>query len=188
MAAMKGRRRLEDITEPPQPDPQAVQDAKAKGATLVAWDPELIERFIVGEITLGELEGIPKKAQYEYAEIGYRYLQQGNRQRAEKIFRGLSALDPYDAYFHTALGVIAQQEQDLDAAVAHYSRALEIHPRSPVARANRGEVLLQKGQLAKAVEDLTLAGQCDPKYEYESTRRARVLAKAVQEQLEKAKR
>jgi predicted Zn-dependent protease len=188
MALKKGRRRLEEITEIPQPPAEDVERAKAEGATIVAWDPADLEKFILGEITLGELEGIPKSAQYEYAEIGYRFLQQGDKDKAFKIFSGLVALDPYDAYFHTALGVIAQQREAWEDAKRHYDRALEIYPGSPVARANRGEVLLRLGQLAPAAEDLVLAVQADPKGQYESTRRARALARAVREQLEKGGR
>lgn len=183
---MAKRRRMEEITEGPQPSAEALAEAKAQGATLVAWDPARLEQFILGKITLGELEDFPKSAQYELAEIGYRFLQNGDTERSGKIFRGLAALDPYDAYFHTALGVVAQQREDFAAAAAHYSRALEIYPTSPVALANRGECRLRLGELAEAADDLVAAVKSDPSVQYGSTRRAKALVKVVKEQLEKA--
>lgn len=183
---MAKRRRMEEITEAPAPSAEALAEAKAQGATLVAWDPARLEQFILGKITLGELEDFPKSAQYELAEIGYRFLQNGDTERSGKIFRGLAALDPYDAYFHTALGVIAQQREDFAAAAAHYSRALEIYPGSSVALANRGECRLRMGELAEAADDLVAAVKSDPAVQYGSTRRAKALVRVVREQLEKA--
>jgi len=183
---MAKRRRMHEIVEPRPPPPEEVAAAQAAGAALVAWDPARLEQFILGKITLGELEDFPKKAQYELAEIGYRFIQNGDAERAGKIFRGLTALDPYDAYFHTALGVISSLREDFASAAGHYSRALEIYPRSPVALANRGEARLRLGELAEAAEDLVQAVQCDPELKFASTRRAKALAQVVRTQLEQA--
>lgn len=183
---MAKRRRMHEIQEPRPPPPEELAAAQAAGAALVAWDPARLEQFILGKITLGELESFPKKAQYELAEIGYRFIQNGDAERASKIFRGLVALDPYDAYFHTALGVISTLRDDFASAEAHYSRALEIYPRSPVALASRGEARLRLGSVALAAEDLVLAVQCDPEGKFASTQRARALAQVVRDQLQKA--
>ena len=176
------KRRSAEITERPQPSPQAAAAAKAAGAKLTPWHPQRLRDFIYGRITLGDLEGISKSAQYEMAKIGYRYLTSGDLATSKKIFLGLSVLDPYDAYFHTVLGSIAQQQEDDAEAIARYSRALQIFPKSPVALANRGEVFLKTGKVAEAAADLLKAVESDPQMKMPSTRRAKVLLDAVKAQ------
>ena len=65
-----------------------------------------------GNITLGDLLCIPKQEQYKLAEMGFNYIEQGQFENAEKVFRGLLAMDPYDAYYHTVLGTLAHRQGD----------------------------------------------------------------------------
>jgi len=162
----------------------AADAARAAGAR--AWHPERVKQFLRGQITLGDLEGITKPEQYEMAKIGYSYLTSGKLDKAKTVFEGLIALDPYDAYFHTALGSIAQQQNQLQEAEARYSRALEINPFSPVARAHRGEIRVMTGRLYEGAEDLLRALQEDPQAREASTVRARATLQAVKEQLQAA--
>ena len=173
------RKPLSQITESPKPSPELAAKAKAAGATLIPWDPVRLKQFLLGRITLADLEGMPKSAQYELAKIGYHYLKTGDLQSAKKIFVGLTMLDPYDAYFHTALGSIAQQSDEDEEAIHRYSRALEIYPRSAVALANRGEVFLKLGRMAEAATDLVKATEIDAALKYPSTKRAKLLLEAV---------
>jgi tetratricopeptide (TPR) repeat protein len=179
-------RRLVDITEPVEPAEEDRRAAEAEGATIVGYDPNRVEDFVLGRITLGELEGITKDDQYEMAKLGHAYIEQGKLDLARNVFRGLNVLDPYDAYFQTALGTIAQREGELETAEEHYSRALEINPYSTAALANRGEVRLQLGRLEESVEDLLKAVEVDPEGNEPGTHRAGVLAISVREQLEQA--
>ena len=141
---------------------------------------------MAGQITLGDLQGMGKQTQYELAKVGHTQLTRGDLNAAQKIFLGLLALDPYDAYFHTALGSIAQQRSDLKTALKHYDRALEINPYAAVTLAHRGEVHLRLGNLAKAADDLVAAMHNDPEMEQPSTKRARLMALIVRQQLERA--
>lgn len=166
---------------------QALFETEGGGERPPAWDPVRIEQFLRGQITLGDLEGITKHEQYEMAKVGYSYLTSGKLDRARTVFEGLLALDPYDAYFHTALGSIAQQQSNLDEAEARYTRALEINPFSPVARAHRGEIRMLRGRVGEGAEDLIRALQEDPEGREPSTIRARATLQAVREQLEAAK-
>lgn len=152
----------------------------------VAWDPGRIRQFIIGEITLGELEGIDKAAQYKMAETGFQLLQQGKLDDAKKVFEGLLSLDPRDAYFHMVLGSIAQRRNQFEDSERHYSRSLRINPYSPSALANRGEVRVELGRLAEGLEDLKQAVKEDPGAREAATQRARALIPVVEDRMRTA--
>lgn len=196
----KGNRRRgfkvggQDVEEA-QPDrvrPRSVDDAfrltnkdepvePPEGGT--AYPPHLMQAFLEGRITLGDLEGITKQEQYQMAEIGHGYLGQGKLAEAKIVFEGLLALDPFDAYFNMALASIAQQEHQNDAAEKLYTRALEINPFSPTAHANRGELRVMQGDLQHGVEDLVKAIELDPKLSEPATERAKATLMVLREQL-----
>ena len=149
----------------------------------VAFDPGRVRQFIIGEITLGGLEGIEKAAQYKMAETEVQLLQQGKLDDAKKVFEGLLTLDPRDAYFHMVLGSIAQRRNQFEDAEKHYSRSLRINPYSPSALANRGEVRIELGRLIEGLEDLKQAAKEDPGAREAATQRARALIPVVQERI-----
>lgn len=151
-----------------------------------AWSPHRFEQFLRGQITLGDLEGITKEEQYEMANVGYSYLASGRIEPAKTVFEGLIALDPFDAYFHTALGAIAQQNGDLQEAEARYTRALEINPCSPTALAHRGEIRVLRGKLGDGSRDLVRALEEDPHGTHPATLRARATIQVLRDQLESA--
>lgn len=148
-----------------------------------AYNPERIRAFMEGRITLGDLEGITKQEQYRMAEIGFSYLASGKLKEAKTVFEGLLALDPFDAYFHTVLGSIAQQTEDLDEAETRYTRALQINPYSATAMANRGEVRITQGRLTEGAEDLIKAIQADPEGSEQATVRAQATLRVLREKL-----
>lgn len=170
------------------PSPAAKKPARkgGKNARKVAWDPKRLAQFIAGVITLGELEGISKEEQYEMAKLGHQLLRQGKLDDAKKVFDGLVTLDPRDAYFHLALGSIAQRGDDLEEAEQRYGRALEIDPYSPHALANRGEVRMMLGRMVEGAKDLMRALEEDPDAVHEGTKRARATIGVVLQQLEEA--
>lgn len=171
----------------PQPPPDVVEQAKKLGISILAHDPNRIEAFVRGHITLGELEGISKDAQYQMAKQGYSFMREGKLDQAKTVFEGLQALDPYDAYFHMVLGTIAQEQGDVEKAEKLYSRSLEINPFSPVALAQRGEIRLGKGQFEDALTDLGKSVQADPEGNEPAARRARVLLQMMKQQLDASK-
>jgi hypothetical protein len=180
-------KKLSDIKEIPQPSPEVLEQAKKLGITILAHDPNQIEAFVRGRITLGELEGISKDAQYQMAKQGFSFMREGKLDQAKTVFEGLQALDPFDAYFHMVLGTIAQEQGDQDKAEKLYTRSLEINPFSPVALAQRGEIRLGKGQFAEALADLGKSVQEDPEGNEPAARRARVLLQMMKQQLEASK-
>lgn len=177
-------KKLKDISEAPRPPAEDLEAAAKAGAEIVGWHPERVRAFLAGQITLGDLEGIDKQAQYRMAKVGHQYLSEGKLDLAKTVFEGLVALDPFDAYFHTALGSVAQQKGELEEAEARYSRALEINPFSAVALAHRGEVRVLLGKLKEAAEDIAKAIEEDPEGKEPATQRARATAIMLRKELE----
>ncbi|KAK6337447.1 hypothetical protein TWF730_002846 [Orbilia blumenaviensis] len=75
-------------------------------------------------------------------------------------------------------------KQDFQAALAAYSQALALSPRSAALYSNRSATYLQLGQLEQALADADRAVQCDPKWSKAYRRRGNVLE--VLDRLEEA--
>ena len=161
--------------------------AAAQEPVTVAYDRQLLNEFVLGNITLGELEGIGKEVQYQIAERGYKLLNAGKLKEAEKIFKGLITLDPFDSYFHTVLGSIHQRQDMKDEAIEEYSRALKVNPFNATALANRGEIYFQQGRVLEATQDFQAAIENDPECKEPATLRCRVLSMALAKTIEENK-
>lgn len=179
-------KKLEEIDEAPQLSEQEQKAAEEAGAEWTGWDPDRVRAFMAGRITLGDLEGIDKDAQYRMAQVAYKHFTEGKLEQAKKAFQGLLALDPFDAYFLTVLGAIAQEEENHEEAESAYTRALDINPFSAVAWAQRGETRIQLGKLSEAADDIARALQEDPEGKEPATQRARAMALMLRQELEKS--
>lgn len=73
---------------------------------------------------------------------------------AVKRFKQAALRDPENADLENYLGYSHRQLNQLDAAFAHYKRALELNPRHRGAHEYAGEAYLMVGNLAKAEEHL----------------------------------
>ena len=143
---------------------------------LDTFSPDRVEKFVMGEITLGQLYGITIEEAYSVAELGYTMFEQGRLRDAQTIFQGLVISNPYDAYFHTMLGSIYQKQGFVDGALEEYSLALALDPANLEAYVNRGELLIQKGMFEQAANDFRRAIELDPAGTNPSVNRARALA------------
>jgi Flp pilus assembly protein TadD len=118
------------------------------------------------------------------AKVGYAALLAGKLETAKTVFEGLLALDPFDVYFLSALGSVAQQNGNLEEAERRYSRALEINPFSPFALSHRGEVRLMQGRVEDGVDDLLRAIEEDPAGRDPGVQRARATLTILIQQLD----
>ena len=166
--------------------PMSEKETPASKEPEIVWDEKALKRFIKGKITLAELQGFSKETQYKLAELGFNMVSGGKLDEAEKIFRGLVALDPKDPYFLLASGSIAQRKGELQQAEKWYSEALERSHDHAVALANRGEVRLELGKLQEGAEDLIESLKLDPKLEQPTSQRARALLVGLKETLDEA--
>ncbi len=182
-------------SRPPAPRPtgtQKVAAAPKKAATgwekRVPWDPGKLQAFLAGELTLAQLEGISTEDQYKMAKSGHTFLQNDKLVEAEKVFLGLTALNPKDAYFRLALGAVRQRQGDLQSAFVSYNEAIEINPKLAAAYANRGEISILQGDLLAGAKDLGRALHLDPEQREPSTQRARATLDLLRAQAAAAQR
>lgn len=141
--------------------------------------PDRFEKFIMGELTLGQLYGITIEEAYSVASLGYTLYEQGRYKDAQTLFQGLVVNDPYDGYFHTMLGAVYQKQNLVDSAIEEYSLAIGLDPTNVEGYVNRGELLMQKGSFEQAADDFKRAIDLDPDGKNTSSNRARALASAI---------
>ena len=151
-------------------------DETREPALVDTFSPDRVEKFIMGELTLGQLYGITIEEAYSVAELGYTFMEQGRLNEAQTVFQGLVIGNPYDAYFHTILGSIYQKQENIDGAVEEYSIAIGLDPANMEAYVNRGELLIRKGNFQLAAADFKNALELDPDGNSPSANRARALA------------
>jgi Flp pilus assembly protein TadD, contains TPR repeats len=142
-----------------------------------------IEKFIEGDTTWAEVQGIPQQLLFDIAERGYLKFKSGRLKEAESLFRGLSMLDHKTAYFHTALGAIYQKQDNYLDALASYTVALELDPQDVTALVNRGEVYYLVGYVKEPLQDFEAAIQIDPSGKDPWANRARFLKKRLEAEL-----
>lgn len=144
-----------------------------------SFSPDRFEKFILGELTLGQLYGITIEEAYSVASLGYTLYEQGRWKDAQAVFQGLVVSNPYDGYFHTMLGAVYQKQNLADGAIEEYTYAIGLDPTNIEAYVNRGELLMQKGSFEQAAEDFKHAVKLDPDGKNPSANRARALASAI---------
>lgn len=140
---------------------------------------ESLEKFVLGEITWAQLQGLTMEEAYGFAELAYTLFEQGRYDDAQQIFEGLVISNPYDAYFHSMLGAIYARKDMQEEAAEEYSIAIELDPESIPSYVNRAEILLQHGEFELAMDDLKAAVKLDPKGDDPAGLRARALAGAT---------
>lgn len=153
-----------------------------------AFTDENLMKFVLGEITWAELTGLTMQDAYSFAEIAYNLFEQGKYDQAQTIVEGLVISNPYDGYFHSLLGSIYGRKGMHEEAQEEYSIAIELNPQDLASHVNRAEILLQHGEIEKALMDLKKAIDLDPKGEQPFGIRARALAHATASVLEEAMR
>ncbi|HCF61307.1 MAG TPA: type III secretion protein [Myxococcales bacterium] len=136
-------------------------------------------------MTLAELDGISGPEMMEMAITGFSMYEQGRYREARVIFEGLCALDPTESYYRTAIGAVFLAQELLDEALEQFDRALKLNDKDSAALVNRGEIRLRKGLLLDAAEDFKRAVDLDPENKDPLSLRARALAAAALETLEK---
>lgn len=140
---------------------------------------ENIKRFMLGEITWAQLQGLTLEEAYGFAKLAYTLFEQGRYDQAQQIFEGLVISNPYDAYFHSMLGAIYARKDMQEEAAEEYSIAIELDPENISAFVSRAELLLQHGDFDLAMNDLKAAIALDPDGQDPAGLRARALAGAT---------
>lgn len=153
---------------------------------------EAIKGFLLGDLTLAQLEGLTAEDLYGMADVGYDLLEEGRLEDARKIFEGLNVYNPFDPYFHSVLASIYQKQDMPDEALRHYESAVELFPEDIHSWTNAGELMLElSAKYADENEDvsqklfhealcaLERAVELDPAGENAASLRARALIGVV---------
>jgi Tfp pilus assembly protein PilF len=164
---------------PAEKDNLLTAAARKLGLPSRRYDEADVMAFIHGHKTLADLEGIPRAALHRMAKRGFEFLERGDLQKATVVFEGLSALDPYDAWLHTALGVTYQRDDRLGDAERHLRRALAINPFSADARVSLAELLATIGEMKLAADELRRVLKDHPGSEAPAVARARTVLAAA---------
>ena len=122
----------------------------------------MVQRWAEGKATLREVRGYSDEELYAIAKTAYYFYYQGRISEARTLFQGLYAINPADAYFAKALGVVEMAAGNAQGALAAYDVALKLDGRDAQAYVGRAEVRLAMGQKAPAVEDLRRAASLAP--------------------------
>ena len=143
-----------------------------------------LEKFLMGEITFAQFQGITMDEAYAIAEHGYSLFQSGRYHDSREVFEALAIVNPYDAYFHNMLGAIYHQLDMTEEALEEYDIAIDLDQEHLHAYVNRGEMRLEKGEFEGALADLRKAIELDPDGNDEAGVRARALAMATAKALQ----
>ncbi|MCK5687662.1 tetratricopeptide repeat protein [Myxococcota bacterium] len=138
-----------------------------------------VEKFIMGDITWAELQGMTMEEAYALAQVGYGLYEESRYHDARTMFEGLIVCNPYDAYFHSMLGAVYQQLDMDEEALAEYTIAIDLDEELLHAYVNRAEMHLRNGQFEEALQDLKKAMSLDPEGKDPNSPRAFALASAT---------
>lgn len=152
----------------------------------VLYTPERIQAWMSGEISMKDLHAISGPEMLEMAIIGFQMYEQAKYEEARVIFEGLTALDPKESYYVTALGAVHLAKENLDVAMNCFNAAIALNEKEIASYVNRGEVYLRLGKVMEAAQDFKRAVDLDPTGKDPLVHRARVLAAAALEAIESA--
>lgn len=124
-----------------------------------------LQKWADGKATLKDVRGYTDEELYSIARTAYFYFYQGRITEARTLFQGLYAVNPLDAYFAKALGVVEMAAGNPAGALAAYDVALKISPQDAAAYVGRAEVKIAMGQKTQAVDDLRRGAQFSGKDE-----------------------
>src|SRR3954452_12008770 len=86
----------------------------------------------------------------------------GRFREAREIFQGMRALFPASEMPEVLLGTVAFACREIDNAVAHYRKALQVNPRSAFAWAHLAQALIFRKEKETAYRSCQRALELDP--------------------------
>lgn len=98
----------------------------------------------------------------EHLESGLQLMEGGDPERALLEFREATRLNPELAPAYVAIGRVRESEGNMQDAVGHYTRAVEVDETNTEARIRLGRIMLAAGQLDEALRHSMSAAQLAP--------------------------
>jgi tetratricopeptide (TPR) repeat protein len=152
------------LLEAKQAERAAASLLVAAAATPDLLDPSLFPSPVEGAVDLLAplFRRLPARGKLVRTQ-GHLLWRAGKVLAAQRVFRELLGLDADDA---DALQMLARTQLALgeeEAAAASFDKALRLAPDMPQARAGRGELLMERKEAARAVEELRHAADSLPR-------------------------
>ena len=119
--------------------------------------PQLLQKWADGKATLKDVRGYSDEELYSIARTAYYFFYQGRVAEARTLFQGLYAVNPLDAYFARALGVVELAAGNQAGSLAAWDVAVKISPNDPASYVGRAETRIAAGQRGPAMDDLRRA-------------------------------
>ena len=164
----------------PPPPKTSTSPAKPKAPKKVPTTiNDQLQAVADGELTFAEAMGLTRTEAYGIAFAAHRLFEHGQTARAKGILEGLMVTNPKDAYFPGLLGAIHGREGKEDEALRLYTLSAKLDPNNLTVRVNRADLLLRRGDLKAALEDLVAATRLDPKGKTPLGKRALALARTT---------
>jgi type III secretion system low calcium response chaperone LcrH/SycD len=149
-----------DRAEPRASDPRVEARGEARGGGERPKTTQLatqLQRWADGKATLKDVRGYSDEELYAVAKTAYYFFYQGRLNEARTLFQGLYAVNPLDAYFAKALGVVELAAGNVQGALSAYDVAIKLAPSDPSVYVGRAEVKLYQGNKGQAADDLRKA-------------------------------
>lgn len=134
-----------------------------------------VDRMLSGDLSWADLSQYTPERLMQIAELGFNQFRIGQYDSAERLFKGLTVIDPDNYYFHQMLGATFQRKEKYPESILEYSVAVDLNPSDLVSFTNRGEIYLKLGIVDLASGDFDKAVALDPKSEDKWANRARML-------------
>lgn len=106
---------------------------------------------------------VTRNNHYAYAELGYFYDRNGDRQAAIPYYQKAVQAVPSYAIAHNNLGLIYMEEESLELALFHLEKAVLWKPDYADAFLNLGVLKIKKGELDEGIRHYRMAIQINPK-------------------------
>tara|TARA_Y100001934_G_scaffold262256_1_gene336512 strand:+ start:53 stop:529 length:477 start_codon:yes stop_codon:yes gene_type:complete len=141
---------------------------------------KLTEQWSQGQVSLKQIMGLSNDELYAISTQGYNFFLQGKIQPARVIFEGLVAIEPRNAYYYRALGVIYWREKEPQKALKQFTYAIRVAPNEIASHINRAEVLVANKQFDDARSDLQYALKHAQAHDGALVRKARAILQMIQ--------
>ncbi len=115
------------------------------------------------------------------ATAGYRFIDQGQWEKARNAFHALTQLSPKLSVGYAGLGAVSLKERKLPEAIDSLTKALEINPKDSMILTNMGEAKLRLGLPDEAATFFGWAIQLDPAGTHPMANRARAMLAGIEE-------
>lgn len=137
------------------------------------------DKLLAGDLSWADLSKYTPERLMQIAELGFNQFKIGQYDSAERLFKGLTVIDPDNYYFHQMLGATFQRKEKYPEAILEYSVAVDLNAKDLVSITNRGEVYFKLGIFEMATPDFEKAIGLDPKSEDKWANRARMLREQI---------